>query len=100
MFDFVNNTYSGVLSILSTLFGLSYPLVIGCIEKIDDKFGSTKLSERFMREFSFEEDKSKKGHYHICVNDIPLVQWFREKANEWRNGLGIAPTRQDKGLKI
>ena len=50
--------------------------------------------------FSFEEDKSRKGHYHICVNDIPLVQWFREKANELRNGLGIAPTRQDKGLKI
>jgi len=53
MFDFVNYTYSGVLSILSTLFGLSYPLVIGCIEKIDDKFGSTKLSERFMNETSF-----------------------------------------------
>lgn len=54
MFDFVNYTYSGVLSILSTLFGLSYPLVIGCIEKIDDKFGSTKLSERFMSEISFK----------------------------------------------
>jgi hypothetical protein len=53
MFDFVNYTYSGVLSILSTLFGLSYPLVIGCIEKIDVKFGSTKLSERFMNETSF-----------------------------------------------
>ena len=50
--------------------------------------------------FSFEEDKNRKGHYHICVNDIPLVQWFRQKANEWRTGLGIAPTRQDKGLKI
>lgn len=54
MFDFVNYTYSGILSILSTLFGLSYPLVIGCIEKIDDKFGSTKLSERFMSEPSFK----------------------------------------------
>ena len=54
MFDFVNYTYSGVLSVLSTLFGLSYPLVIGCIEKIDDKFGSTKLSERFMNEISFK----------------------------------------------
>ena len=54
MFDFVNYTYSGVLSILSTLFGSSYPLVIGCIEKIDDKFGSTKLSERFMSEISFK----------------------------------------------
>lgn len=54
MFDFVNYTYSGILSILSTLFGLSYPLVIGCIEKIDDKFGSTKLSERFMNETTFK----------------------------------------------
>ncbi len=54
MFDFVNYTYSGILSVLSTLFGLSYPLVIGCIEKIDDKFGSTKLSERFMSETSFK----------------------------------------------
>ena len=54
MFDFINYTYSGILSILSTLFGLSYPLVIGCIEKIDDKFGSTKLSERFMSETSFK----------------------------------------------
>ncbi len=53
MFDFVNYTYSGVLSILSTLFGLSYPLVIGCIGKIEDKFGSTKLSERFMGETIF-----------------------------------------------
>lgn len=54
MFDFANYTYSGVLSILSTLFGLSYPLVIGCIEKIDNKFGSTMLSERFMGETSFK----------------------------------------------
>ena len=53
MIDIVNYTYSGVLSIVSTLFALSYPLVIGCIEKIDDKFGSSKLSERFMSELSF-----------------------------------------------
>ena len=50
--------------------------------------------------FSFEEDEDRTGHYHICVNDIPLVQWFRQKAQDLRNGLGIAPTRQDKGLKI
>lgn len=54
MFDFLNTTYSGLLSILSTLFGLSYPLVIGCIEKIDSKFGSTKLSERFQSECSYK----------------------------------------------
>ena len=54
MFDFLNTTYNGLLSILSALFGLSYPLVIGCIEKIDSKFGSTKLSERFQRECSYK----------------------------------------------
>ena len=36
----------------------------------------------------------------IYVNDIPLVQWFRQKAHEWRNELGIAYIRQNKGLKI
>lgn len=49
MFDFVDNTYSGVLSILSCLLGMSYPLIVGCIEKI-----STKLTERFLREVSFK----------------------------------------------
>ena len=47
MFDFVDNTYSGVLSILSCLLGMSYPLIVGCIEKIDSRFHSTKLTERF-----------------------------------------------------
>ncbi|WP_315555751.1 hypothetical protein [Porphyromonas endodontalis] len=54
MFDFLNTTYSGLLSILSALFGLSYPLVIGCIEKIDSKFRSTKLSDRFLSECSYK----------------------------------------------
>ena len=53
MFDFVNYTYSGVLSVLSTLFGLSYPLILGCIEKIDAKYHSTKLSARFLEEKVF-----------------------------------------------
>jgi len=53
MFDFVNYTYSGVISVLSTLFGLSYPLILSCIEKIDSKFRSTKLSARFLEEHVF-----------------------------------------------
>lgn len=72
--------------------------------RLKGDFYSPEFNRKFHDEnatFSFEEDKSRKGHYHICVNDnIPIVQWFREKANEWRNGLGIAPTRQDKELKI
>ncbi len=68
MFDFVNYTYSGVLSIVSTLFGLSYPLVIGCIEKIDNKFNSTRLSERFMNETIFKTFKTS-----LVINIILAV---------------------------
>lgn len=53
MFDFINYTYSGIISVLSTLFGLAYPLVLGCIEKIDRKYGSTKLTERFKKELVY-----------------------------------------------
>ena len=66
-------------------------------------FYSPEFNRKFRDEsaaFSFEEDKNRKGHYHICVNDIPLVQWFRQKTNEWGNGLEITPTKQDKGLKM
>ena len=71
--------------------------------RLKGDFYSPEFNRKFRDEsaaFSFEEDKNRKGHYHICVNDIPLVQWFRQKANEWRNCLGITPTKQGKGLKI
>ena len=58
MFDFVNYTYSGIISVLSTLFGLAYPLLLGCIEKIDSKYGSTKLTDRFKNELVFIRFKS------------------------------------------
>lgn len=53
--------------------------------KLKDDFYSPEFNQKFHDEnvaFSCEEDKTRKGHYHICVNDIPLVQWFRQKAHE------------------
>lgn len=53
--------------------------------RLKGDFYSLEFNRKFHNEnatFSFEEDKSRKGHYHICVNDIPLVQWFRQKAQE------------------
>lgn len=58
MFDFVNYTYSGIISVLSTLFGLAYPLILGCIEKVDTKYDSTKLTDRFKNELVFIRFKS------------------------------------------
>lgn len=86
MFDFINNTYSGILSILSTLFGLSYPLVIGCIERIDSKFGSTKLSERFLNEFSFKHFK-----YSLIINLVMAVlsPFFMDGSTHARLMIGL-----------
>lgn len=53
MFDFTNYTFSGLLSMLSALFGLACPLVIGKVEDIDKRYHSTLLSNRFMHEMVF-----------------------------------------------
>lgn len=53
MFDFVNYTYSGLLSIIAALIGLACPLVIGRIEAIDKRYHSTLLAKRFIKEPSF-----------------------------------------------
>lgn len=71
--------------------------------KLKGDFYSPEFSRKFHAEgaaFSFEEDKSRAGHFQICVNDIPLVQWFRQKAHEWRNGLGLTTQKQGNGMKI
>lgn len=71
--------------------------------KLKGDFYSPEFNRKFHAEsaaFSFEEDKGRKGHFKICVNDIPLVQWFRQKAYEWRNGLGLTTQKQGNGMKI
>lgn len=71
--------------------------------RLKGDFNSPEFNRKFRDEnaaFSFEEDKNRKGHYQIYVNDIPLVQWFRLKANEWRKGLGFISTKHDKHSKI
>lgn len=71
--------------------------------KLKGDFYSPEFNRKFHAEgaaFSFEKDKNRTGHFRICVNDIPLVQWFRQKAHEWRNGLGITTQKQSNGMKI
>ena len=65
MFNFTDTTYSGLLSILSALFGIAYPLVISCIEKIDQKYQSTLLTARFKNERIFKTFK-----YLLIINLI------------------------------
>lgn len=50
MFDFTNYTYSGLLSLVSAVFGISYPLILDNITRIDEKYGSTLLTKYFLKE--------------------------------------------------
>lgn len=64
-------------------------------------FYSPEFNRKFHAEgaaFSFEEGKGRTGHFQICVNDIPLVQWFRQKAHEWF--LGLTTPKQGNGMRI
>jgi len=49
-FDFTNYTFSGLLSILASLYGVGYPLIIQSIERIYSQYDSSLLSNRFTKE--------------------------------------------------
>ena len=50
MFDFTNYTYSGLLSLVSAVFGISYPLILDAISNIDNKYETTILTHYFLKE--------------------------------------------------
>lgn len=49
-FDFTNYTFSGLLSILASLYGVGYPLIIQSIGKIYEQYDSSLLANRFTKE--------------------------------------------------
>lgn len=54
MFEFVNETYSAAVTVVATLLALAYPLIIGCIDKIDTKYKSTEITLEFLRDSTFK----------------------------------------------
>ena len=65
MFEFVNYTYSGLISIIATLIGLAIPLIISRIEAIDKRYHSTLLTSRFIEGPAFMS--------FACITAINLV---------------------------
>ena len=53
MFDFANYTYSGLLSLISALFSIGYPLIMDSINRIDAKYSSTLLTAKLQKEMVF-----------------------------------------------
>ena len=52
--DFTNYTFSGLISLLSAILGIGYPLFLESIRKIDEQYDSTRLSAKFQRESVFK----------------------------------------------
>lgn len=50
IFDFTNYTFSGFLSILASLYGVGYPLIVQSIRSIYNQYESNLLSHRFSKE--------------------------------------------------
>ena len=49
-FDFTNYTFSGLLSILASLYGVGYPLIVQSIGSIYKQYDSDLISRRFSKE--------------------------------------------------
>lgn len=50
IFTFTDYTYSGLLSILASLYGVGYPLIIQSISSIYSQYDSSRLANRFTSE--------------------------------------------------
>jgi len=50
MFDFTNYTFSGLLSILASIYGIGYPIIVQSIRSIYNQYDSNLLSHRFSKE--------------------------------------------------
>lgn len=53
IFDFTNYTFSGLLSILASLYGVGYPLIMQSIGRIYTQYDSTLLANRFTKETTY-----------------------------------------------
>lgn len=53
-FDFFNYTFSSIISFVTAVFGMSYPLLIESIQKIDDRYRSRHLKAKFENSIVFK----------------------------------------------
>lgn len=52
-FEFSNNSLSLLVSVFSLIVGMSYPLLLQAIQRIDEQYHSPRLTNRFLHERKF-----------------------------------------------
>lgn len=70
------------------------------------KLYSKEYKEKFRTEHStatVERDPQEKGKFRLCIDGVPILDWFRKKFQEIKEKLGLntpVENKQRKGLKI
>lgn len=76
MFDFFSNTYSAVVTIFAAILGISFPLILQSIQRIDEKYDSAVLSSRFEDENIYHIFKWLLYVYAVIVCVVPFILSF------------------------
>lgn len=53
-FEFSNNTVSLLISVFSVIVGMTYPILLQAIQRIDEQYKSSRLSNMLTREAKFK----------------------------------------------
>ena len=76
MFNFFSNTYSAVVTIFAALLGISFPLILQSIQRIDEKYVSAVISDRFEDENIYNFFKWLLYIYAVIVCIVPFILSF------------------------
>lgn len=52
-FEYLNNSFSGAISIFTAVFGMAYPLLQECVQRIEDKYICSHIARRFKSEQTY-----------------------------------------------
>ncbi len=82
MFNFYDSSYSFVTGLFATIFGIAFPLVLQCIQRIDEKYDSAVVSRKFESEWTFNTFKCLLFPYIIIICLSPwILGYFKTNSN-------------------
>ena len=73
LFDFYAGSYGFYTGLFAAIFGMSFPLILQCIQRIDEKYDSSMISQVFDNEPSYKLFKVLLFFYIVCACASPLL---------------------------
>lgn len=73
LFDFYSGSYGLFTSLFAAIFGMSFPLILQCVQRIDEKYESSVITNNFDKELSYRLFKWLLFPYIVLVCASPLL---------------------------